>query len=528
MLKVLISDKMSSKTQEVFSRYAEIEVDYKVGMTPDELKEVIGNYDGIAIRSATKVKADILDAATNLKVIGRAGIGVDNVDIPEASKKGIVVMNTPFGNTVTTAEHAISMMLALAREIPEATASTKAAKWEKSRFMGVEITGKTLGVIGTGNIGSIVVDRAQGLKMDVIAYDPFISQERAEQMGITLVDLDELYARADFISIHTPLTDTTRNMINAEAFKKMKDGVLVINCARGGIINETDLAEAIKSKKVRGAALDVFEKEPVDADNPLLSLPQVICSPHLGASTDEAQENVAIQVAEQIAEYLTKGIVKNALNIPSVSSDELPKLQPYLGLAEKLGSTLGQLSESGMKKVVIEYSGEVSEFNLTPLTTTVLKSLLEPILQESVNLVNAPLMAKERGVEVVEMKSSEAANFNSLIKVTLTTDKRDRSVAGTLFHHKEPRIVQIDGIDVETIPTGNILFIYNEDKPGIIGKVGSLLGDANVNIASFQLGRDLDKKRAVSMVNVDEKVSDKTLSHLSALADILEVKQVTL
>ncbi|MBE9503804.1 MAG: phosphoglycerate dehydrogenase [Proteobacteria bacterium] len=528
MPKVLISDKMSSKALEVFSRYPEIEVDIKIGMTPDELKAVVGQYDGLAIRSATKVKADIIAAATNLKVIGRAGIGVDNVDIPEASKKGIVVMNTPFGNTVTTAEHAISMMLSLAREIPEATASTKAAKWEKSRFMGVEITGKTLGVIGTGNIGSIVVDRAQGLKMDVIAYDPFISQERAEQMGITLVDLDEFYGRADFISIHTPLTDTTRNMINAEAFKKMKEGVLIINCARGGIINETDLAEAIKSKKVRGAALDVFEKEPVDADNPLLSLPQVICSPHLGASTDEAQENVAIQVAEQIAEYLTKGIVKNALNIPSVSSDELPKLQPYLTLAEKLGSTLGQLSESGMKKVIIEYSGEVSEFNLTPVTTTILKSLLEPILQESVNLVNAPLMAKERGVEVVEMKSSEAQSFNSLIKVTLVTDKRDRSVAGTLFHHKEPRIVQIDGIDVETIPTGNILFIYNEDKPGIIGNVGSLLGDANVNIASFQLGRDLDKKRAVSMVNVDEKVSDKTLAHLRDLADILEVKQVTL
>ena len=528
MPKVLISDKMSPTALEVFSRYGEIEVDFKPGMTPDELKAVIGNYDGLAIRSATKVNAEIIAAATNLKVIGRAGIGVDNVDIPEASKKGIVVMNTPFGNTVTTAEHAISMMLSLAREIPEATASTKAAKWEKSRFMGVEITGKTLGVIGTGNIGSIVVDRAQGLKMDVIAYDPFISQERAEQMGITLVDLDELYSRADFISIHTPLTDTTRNMINAEAFKKMKGGVLIVNCARGGIINEADLAEAIKSNKVRGAALDVFEKEPVDADNPLLSLPQVICSPHLGASTDEAQENVAIQVAEQIAEYLTKSIVKNALNIPSVSSDELPKLQPYLGLAEKLGSTLGQLSESGMKKVVIEYSGEVSEFNLTPVTTTVLKSLLEPILQESVNLVNAPLMAKERGVEVVEMKRSEAENFNSLIKVTLTTDKRDRSVAGTLFHYKEPRIVQIDGIDVEAIPTGNILFIYNEDKPGIIGKVGSLLGDENVNIASFQLGRDLDKKRAVSMVNVDEKVSDKTLAHLSGLADILEVKQVTL
>jgi len=519
---------MSPKAREVFARYPDIEVDYKVGMTPEELKAVIGGYDGLAIRSATKVRADIIEAATSLKVVGRAGIGVDNVDIPAASKKGIVVMNTPFGNTITTAEHSVSMLMSLAREIPQATASTKSGKWEKGRFMGVEITGKTLGIVGIGNIGSIVADRAQGLKMTVIAYDPFISRDKAEQMGIELVELDELYGRADFISIHTPLTDGTRGLLNADAFKKMKEGVLIVNCARGGIINEAELAEAIKSGRVRGAALDVFEKEPVDPEHPLLGLDSVVCTPHLGASTDEAQENVAIQVAEQIAEYLTEGIVKNALNIPSVSSEELPKLQPYLILAEKLGSILGQLSESGLQKVTIEYSGEVAEYNLKPLTTTVLKGMMEPMLKESVNLVNAPLIAKERGIEVVEAKSSDAENFHSLIRVTLKTEKRARCVAGTLFHHKDPRIVQIDGIDIEAIPSGDILFIYNEDRPGMIGRVGTLLGDAGVNIASFQLGRDTSQNRAISMINLDSRIDETLITELAALPEIIEAKQVSL
>lgn len=526
MPKVLISDKMSPKAQEVFKNYPEIEVDYKTGMTPEELKEIICEYDGLAIRSATKVKSDIIGVAKNLKVIGRAGIGVDNVDIPAASKKGIVVMNTPFGNTVTTAEHAISMMMALAREIPQATASTKAGRWEKNRFMGVELTNKTLGIIGIGNIGSIVADRAQGLKMKVIAFDPFISHDRAEQLGIELVELGDLYARADVISIHTPLTDNTRNLLNAPAFDRMKKNVLIVNCARGGIIDEKDLAEAIKSGKVRGAALDVFEKEPVDVDNPLLALDQVVCSPHLGASTDEAQENVAVQVAEQIAEYLTKGIVRNALNIPSVSADEAPKIQPYISLCEKIGGILGQLSESGMQKVTIEYSGEVADFNLKPLTTAVVKGILEPVMQESVNLVNAPLIAKDRGIDVVESKSSEAGEFLSLLRATLRTEKAERSISGTLFHHKEPRIVQIDNIDIEAVPTGNILFIYNEDKPGIIGSIGTTLGNAGVNIASFQLGRNREKGRAVSMINLDSAVDDKTLSNIRDLENILEAKQV--
>lgn len=528
MPKVLISDKMSSKAQEVFSRYPEITCDFKPGMSPEELKEVIGEYDGLAIRSATKVTAPIIAAADNLKVVGRAGIGVDNVDIPEASKKGIVVMNTPFGNTITTAEHTVSMMLSLAREIPVATASTKAGKWEKSRFMGVELTNKTLGIIGIGNIGSIVADRAQGLKMNVIAYDPFISHDKAAQLGIELVELDDLYGRADFISVHTPLIDSTRGLVNAEAFNKMKDGVLIINCARGGIINEADLATAIENKKVRGAALDVFEKEPVDPDHPLLKFDEVICSPHLGASTDEAQENVAIQVAEQIAEYLTKGIVKNALNIPSVSADEMPKLQPYIILSEKLGSILGQLSESGLEKVTIEYSGDVADFNVTPLTTTVIKGILEPMLKESVNLVNAPLKAKERGIEIVETKNSEAESFNSLIKVTLKTEKRARSVAGTLFHHRDPRIVQIDEIDIEALPTGNILIIYNNDRPGIIGSIGTILGNAGVNIASFQLGRDELKSKAVSMINIDSKVEQDVMLSIRDVTGIIEAKQVSL
>jgi len=528
MPRVLISDKMSSKAQEVFSRYPDIEVDYKVGMTPEELKSLIHDYDGLAIRSATKVTGEIIKSATNLKVVGRAGIGVDNVDIPEASKKGIIVMNTPFGNTVTTAEHAISMIISLARQIPQATASMKSGKWEKSRFMGVELTGKVLGIVGIGNIGSIVADRAHGLRMEVIAYDPYISRDKAEQLGLELVDLDELFARADFISIHAPLTDGTRNLINKDAFKKMKDGVMIVNCARGGIINEDDLAEAIKSKKVRGAALDVFAKEPVLPDNPLLALEEFICTPHLGASTDEAQENVAMQVAEQIAEYLSNGIIKNALNIPSVSSEELPRLKPYLVLAEKLGSILGQLSQSGMQKVSLEYSGEVSELNLKPLTTTILKGLLEPMMKESVNLVNAPLIAKERGIEILEAKSSEPGDFSSLIKVTLKTESRERSIAGTIFHHKEPRIVQIDDIEIEALPFGNILFIYNNDKPGIIGSIGNILGNEGVNIASFQLGRNKAREKAISMINVDSAVTAEVIESIRSLTDIIEANQVTL
>ncbi len=528
MPKVLISDKMSPKAKDVFAKYPDIEVDYKVGMTPEELKSVIHEYDGLAIRSATKVTGEIIEAATNLKVVGRAGIGVDNVDIPAASKKGIIVMNTPFGNTVTTAEHAVSMMISLARQIPQATISMKNGKWEKGRFMGVEITGKTLGIVGIGNIGSIVADRAQGLKMNVIAYDPYISKDKAEQLGLELVELDELFARADFISIHTPLTDGTRNLINKEAFAKMKDGVMIVNCARGGIINEDDLAEAIKSKKVRGAALDVFAKEPPEADNPLLQLEEFTCTPHLGASTDEAQENVATQVAEQIAEYLSNGIIKNALNMPSVSSEELPRLKPYIELAEKLGSILGQLSQSGMKKISLKYSGDVAEVNLKPLTTTILKGLLEPMMQESVNLVNAPLIAKERGIEILEAKSSEPGNFSSLIRVMLQTEKRERSVAGTLFHHKEPRIVQIDGIDIEALPSGNILFIYNNDKPGIIGNIGNILGNAGINIASFQLGRSRAHDKAVSMINVDSEVGAEIIDSIRSLPDIIEANQVTL
>lgn len=528
MLKVLISDKMSLKAQEVFSRYKDIACDFKPGLKPEELMKIIGDYDGLAIRSATKVTKEIIEKASKLKVVGRAGIGVDNVDIPEASKKGIVVMNTPFGNTVTTAEHAISMMLSLAREIPQATLSTRSGKWEKGRFMGVELTGKTLGIVGIGNIGSIVADRAQGLKMKVIAYDPFISHEKAQQLGIELVELEDLYARADVISVHTPLTEGTRNLLNAAAFEKMKDSVLIINCARGGIINETDLAAAIKNKKVRGAALDVFEEEPVRADNPLLALDEVVCSPHLGASTDEAQEKVAVQVAEQIADYLTKGVIKNALNIPSVSADEMPGLEPYIRLSEKLGSILGQLSESGLENVAIEYSGEVTDFNVTPLTTTVLKGLLEPMLQESVNLVNAPLIARERGIEVIESKISGTEGFSSLIKVTLKTEKRERSVAGTLFHKSDARIVQIDGIDVEAVPAGNILFIYNNDRPGIIGAIGTILGDAGVNIAGFQLGRDSFHGKAISMVNIDSSVSHEVIDQIRNVSDIIEVKQVNL
>lgn len=528
MKRVLISDKMSEKALEVFKRFPEIQVDYKTGMKPDELKAVIKDYYGLAIRSSTKVTAEIIEAARNLKVVGRAGIGVDNVDIPAASKRGIIVMNTPYGNTTTTAEHAISMMLSLARDIPQATASTKAAKWEKNRFMGKEITNKTLGIIGIGNIGSIVANRAQGLKMNVIAYDPFISPEKAIELGVELVTLDELYRRADFVSLHIPLTKDTKDLLNKDSFDKMKDGVMIINCARGGIINESDLAEAIKSGKVRGAALDVFEKEPPDADNPLLALEQVISTPHLGASTDEAQENVAIDVAEQIADYLVNGTIRNALNVPSVSRDVMKKISPYLTLVEKMGSFHAQIAQGGMEEVVIEYSGEVAGAPVAPMTVSALKGLLTPIMGEMVNFVNAPLMAKERGIKVVEAKTSEPEDFQSLITMKVKTTAGENILAGTLFGKKEPRIVKINSFYLEAIPEGTKLFIYNHDRPGVIGNIGSLMGKNNVNIGTMEFGRDKVGGMAISLLSIDSPVSETLMEEVKKLPNIVSVIQVRL
>jgi D-3-phosphoglycerate dehydrogenase / 2-oxoglutarate reductase len=521
MPKVLISDSLSPRAVEIFKERG-VEADVRTGLKPDELKAIIGNYDGLAIRSATKVTADILDAATNLKVVGRAGIGVDNVDIPAATQRGVVVMNTPFGNSITTAEHAVAMMFALAREIPLANASTKAGKWEKNRFMGVELTGKVLGIVGCGNIGSIVAERALGLKMRVVAFDPFLSHERAADLGVEKVELDELLARADFITLHTPKTESTKNLLNAQTLAKCRKGVRIINCARGGLIVEQDLKAAIESGHVAGAALDVFEVEPAK-ENSLFGLEQVICTPHLGASTTEAQENVALQVAEQMSDFLVTGAVTNALNAPSVSAEDAPKLKPYMKLAEQLGSFAGQITESGLRSVEVEYEGVVAGLNVKPLTQLVLMGLLRPLL-DSVNMVNAPVIARERDVRIAETKREGAADYQTLIRLKVTTDERSRVLTGTLFGDDKPRIVGIEDVPIEAELSEHMLFIRNDDKPGFIGKLGTTLGEAGVNIATFHLGRTAPGGTAIALVSVDQKLGQDLLATVDSLPSVVTAK----
>ena len=524
MPKVLISDKMDPKAAQIF-RERGIEVDEITGKTPDELKAIIGQYDGLAIRSATKVTKDILEAATNLKVVGRAGIGVDNVDIPAASAKGVVVMNTPFGNSITTAEHAIALMFALARDLPEADRSTQAGKWEKNRFMGVEITGKTLGVIGCGNIGSIVADRALGLKMKVVAFDPFLSPERAKDLGVEKVELEDLFKRADFITLHTPLTDKTRNIIDAAAIAKMKKGVRIINCARGGLVDEQALVDALNSKQVAGAAFDVFVEEPA-TKNVLFGQPNVICTPHLGASTTEAQENVALQVAEQMSDYLLTGAITNAINFPSITAEEAPKLKPFVDLAEKLGSFAGQLTERDIAKVTITYEGAVAEMKIKALTSAALTGLLRPMLGD-VNVVSAPVVAKERGMIVDEVVRAAQSDYESVITVTVTTDKQERSVSGTVYADGKPRLIDIKGIRVDAEFGPSMIYVTNEDKPGFIGKFASILGDAQVNIATFNLGRHTQGGDAIALVEVDGAVPADVLSKVQALPQVKQAKALT-
>ena len=521
MPKVLISDKMSPLAEQTFKDRG-IEVDVKPGLSKDELIEIIGEYDGLAVRSATKPDADIIAAAKNLKVIGRAGIGTDNIDKEAATKHGVVVMNTPFGNMITTAEHAIALMFAVAREIPQADRSTHAGKWEKSKFMGVELSGKTLGVIGCGNIGSIVADRALGLKMKVVAFDPYLTPERAGELGVEKVALETLFKRADFITLHTPLTDKTRNIINKDAFALMKDGVRIINCARGGLVVEADLKEALDSGKVAGAALDVFEEEPA-TDNILFNHDKVVATPHLGASTTEAQVNVALQVAEQMADFLLTGAVTNALNMPSVSAEDAPKLRPYMDLGDNLGLFAGQLIDTAISAVEIEYVGAVSELNLKPLTQSILCGLLKPVL-EDVNMVNAPVVAKTRGIQISETKGSERGVFQTYIRLTVRTERQTRTVAGTLFSDGRARIIQVKGINLEAEFAPHILYVNNEDKPGFIGALGTALGKADVNIASFNLGRVDAGSDAVALVAIDSDVPAAALKEVESLPHVKEVK----
>ncbi len=524
MPKVLISDKLDPLAVEIFERNG-VTVDFKPGLSPEEQLAIIDQYDGLAIRSATTVTAEMIEKGKNLKVIGRAGIGVDNVDIPAATNKGVVVMNTPFGNSITTAEHAISMMMALAREIPQANASTHAGKWEKKRFMGTELYNKVCGVIGCGNIGSIAADRAVGLKMKVIAYDPFLKEERAAELGVEKVELDDLFARADFITIHVPKNEHTSGLLNKAAFAKMKDGVRIVNCARGGIIVEADLKDALDSGKVAGAALDVFEVEPA-TDNALFGNDKVICTPHLGAATTEAQVNVALQVAEQMSDYLMTGAVTNALNMPSISAEDAPKLKPYLKLAEQLGSFAGQITDHTIESVEIEYCGTVTAVNTDPITSTLIATLLGAQM-ESVNMVNALQIAENMGIHIKQSYDNDGQNWRSMINVIVKTSERERNVTGTLFTGKEPRIVNIEGVPIEVALSKHMLFIRNEDKPGLIGGLGSLLADEGQNIADFRLGRQACGESAVCLVSLDAPLSDELFQKISDLPQVRNVKRLS-
>jgi D-3-phosphoglycerate dehydrogenase len=522
-MKILVSDSLSKQGVELLQK-AGFTVDVKTKLSKDELLQEIKQYDGLIVRSATKVTAEVIGVADRLKVVGRAGSGLDNVDTQAATRRGIVVMNTPGGNTVTTAEHTMAMIFAMTRRIPQATASMKAGKWEKEKFMGVELYNKTLGIIGIGQIGGYLVKLAQGLSMNVIAYDPYLAEERARKMGVESVELGELFRRADIISVHTPLTAETKSMINATTIGQMKPGVMIVNCARGGIVNEADLCEALKTKRVAAAAFDVFEEEPVKPGNPLLSLDNFICTPHIGASTTEAQENVAVGIAEQIVDYFNKGIARGAVNIPSVPPELLPRLQPYLMLAEKIGLLQAQLYEGGLERVTVEYNGEVASLSVAPLTIAVLKGLLTPILEHAVNYVNAPVLAKERGIEVKEVKSSDAGDFTSVIRVRVEAGKKSHRLAGTLFHRKDPRIIEIDNFQVEVTPEGHMILILNVDRPGVIGAVGQILGEHNINIARMQCSREERGGNALLIIGLDAPLPEDVLETIKRGKNILSVK----
>ena len=522
MPKVLISDKLSETAVGIFKERG-VDVDYEpdLGKDKEKLLSVIGDYDGLAVRSATKAMAPVIKAAKNMKVIGRAGIGVDNIDIPAATAAGIVVMNTPYGNAITTAEHAIAMMFSLVRKIPQANQSTHAGKWEKSAFMGAEVFGKTLGVIGCGNIGSIVADRAVGLKMRVVAFDPFLSEERAIELGVEKVALEELLTRADIVTLHTPLTDKTRNILGKENIAKLKPGAYLVNCARGGLVDEAALKEALDEDRLAGAALDVYETEPAK-EHPLFGHPRVVATPHLGASTREAQENVAIQIAEQMADYLTRGAVSNALNSPSVTAEEAPRLKPYIALAEKLGALAGQLTQSALKKIEISFEGDVSALNAKPLTASAIAGVLKPMLSE-VNIVNAPVIAKERGVSVSETSNDDADAYDSVIRLKLVTENQTRTVSGTVFG-ATPRLVEINGVGMEAGFAPHMLYVTNEDKPGFIGALGQTLGEAGVNIATFNLGRAEPGVSAIALVAVDDPITEEVLEKARSLPHVMQAK----
>ncbi len=525
-MKILVSDQLAEEGLAILKEVKEFHVDVKTELKPEELKEAIKDYDALIVRSATKVTKEIINAAKNLKVIGRAGVGLDNVDLESATQKGIIVMNTPAGNTISTCEHTMSMILALSRNIPQANASTKKGEWKRSKFMGIELSGKILGIVGFGRIGKEVAKRALSFGMKVIVYDPFLSREIAEEMGIEVVELQGLLEHSDFITVHTPLTDETKHMISTKEFAIMKKGVRIINCARGGIIDETALGSAIKDGRVSAAALDVFEKEPLSADSELLKLDNVIITPHLGASTEEAQVNVSIEVAEIVRDALLNRGIRNAANYPCLEAEVCSLLEPYINLAEKLGIFSGQLIEGRFKELSISYSGDIIAYNLSPLTMALVKGILSPILKETVNFVNAISLARERGINIREAKLSKEGEFVNLIQLEIKTDKESKKISGTLSANKQPRIVKIDGNYVEVSPIGEMIVMQNWDKPGIIGNIGTLLGGYNINIAAMTFGRQSPGGKAISVLNVDSPVSSDLLDKIRKMENVLEAKVI--
>jgi len=528
MIKILVSDPLSEEGLKVLREVKEFQVDVKTDFKPDALKEAIKDYDALIVRSATKVNKEIISAAAKLKVVGRAGVGLDNVDLEAATKKGIIVMNTPAGNTISTAEHTMSMILALSRNIPVANASMKKGEWKRSKFMGVELYNKSLGVVGFGRIGKEVAKRALSFGMKVLAYDPFLSREVAESLGVEVVELKHILENADYITFHTPLTDETRHMISVKELEMMKSGVRLINCARGGIIDEQALANAVKSGKVIGAALDVFEAEPLPADSELLKLDNVVLTPHLGASTEEAQVNVAIEVSEIVRDALLGKGIRNAANYPCLEAEVCKVLEPYMLLSERLGAFTAQLVEGRFQELNISYSGDIIQQDTTPLTMAIVKGMLYPILKETVNFINATSLAKERNIKIREVKSSREDEFVTLIKLELKTDKETRAVAGTLSSNKQPRIVKIDDYYVEATPVGRMIVIKNWDKPGIIGNLGTLLARHNINIATMTFGREKEGGIAISVLNVDSPVSAEIFEAIRKTENILSVKEISL
>ena len=526
-MRILVCDGLEKTGVDILAAASGFAVDERPEIGAEELRQSVGEYDGLIVRSKTKVTAEVIERAARLKVVGRAGTGVDNIDVAAATRRGVVVMNAAAGNTVTTAEHTFAMLMALARQIPQAVTSTKSGRWEKNRFLGVELMGKTLGIIGMGRIGSTVASRARAFGMNVVAYDPYFTSEAARDLGIERVTLDELFSLSHFITLHTPLTEETRGIIDRGAIEKMMPGVRLINCARGGLIDEQALIDAIREGKVAGAALDVFEQEPAPADSPLLALDQVITTPHLGASTQEAQLGVATMIAEQVLDFLKSGAVRGAVNMPSVSAELLSAIGPYIALGEKIGLFQGQVFGHDLREVAIEYSGEVTEHDVKPITQAVLAGLLGPVI-ERVNMVNASIVAEERGIKVTESLSRRARDFASLIRVRATTRAAESEVAGALFGRREGRIVRINGFNLEAIPKGHMIFLFNRDEPGVLGRIATYIGDQRVNIGRLYLGRKKIGESALALIQIDQSLSDSALDGLARIDDVLSVKQVEL